>query len=354
MEETEQNKSEQATPFKLNKARERGAVARGLDLGFLTALTAFVGYGWIAGRGLEDRIGLAARRAIVAAPDVLASPNEILAVSGALASTVLQPLAVMALVIFAVVLLFELIQTGVVFSTQPLKPDFNRLNPGQNLKRLFSIRLLVETVKNVLKLVVYGGIAYLAIRHAAAASFPTITDARALAFAMTSGAFRLLFLFMAAAAAFAVVDQMIVRRDFSKKMRMSRRELRREVRDREGEPRMKQRRKQLHAEFSKLSQSLKNIRGADVLITNPTHFAVALKYDNRTMTAPTVVAQGANQFALRLRRLAFQHGVVIIENRELSRALYYKCPLNSEIPETLYQPIADIYLALRKSRTAHA
>lgn len=354
MEETEQNKSEQATPFKLSKARERGAVARGLDLGFLTALTAFVGYGWIAGAGLEDRIGLAARRAIVVAPNVLASPNEILAVSGALASAVLQPLAVMAGVIFAVVLLFELLQTGIVFSTQPLKPDFTRLNPGQNLKRLFSIRLLIETAKNVLKLAVYGGIAYSAIRHAAVASFPTIVDAHSLAFSMTSGAFRLLFLFMAAAAAFAVFDQLIVRRDFSKKMRMSRRELRREARDREGEPRMKQRRKQLHAEFSKLSQSLKNIRGADVLITNPTHFAVALKYDNRTMTAPSVVAHGTHQFALRLRRLAFQYGVVIIENRELARALYYKCPLNSEVPEALYRPIADIYLALRKNRTAHA
>jgi len=353
MEDTEQNKSEQATPFKLTKAREKGSVARGMDLGFLTSLAALIGYGWIAGPSLEGQIGLAARRAIVTAPNVLASPNEILAVTGVLMSSIFRPLAVMAVVIFATVLLFEMIQTGVVFSTQPLKPDFNRLNPGQNLKRLFSVRLLVETVKNILKLAVYGGIAFLAIRHARA-DFATITDARSLAYTMTGAAFRLLLLLLAGAAVFAAIDQMIVRREFSKKMRMSRRELRRESRDREGEPRMKQRRKQLHAEFVKLSQSLRNIKGADVLVTNPTHFAVALKYDGRTMAAPKVVAHGTHQFALRLRRLAFQYGVVIIENRELARALYYKCPLNSEVPEAFYRPVADIYTALRKQKTAHA
>lgn len=346
MEDTEQNKSEQATPFKLNRARQRGAVARGMDLGFLAALSGFIAWSLIVGANFQEQATLASRQALVAAPTVLPSANELLAVIGAVFSAVLRPLVILLATVFGAVLLMEMIQTGVVFSTQPLKPDFNRLNPAQNLKRLFSIRLLIETGKNVLKLAVYCGLGYFAIRDAQS-SFATITDARSLAFALGDAGVRLLMYFAGAAALIALIDQLIVRRDFAKKMRMSRRELRRENRDREGEPRMKQRRKQLHGEFVKLSQSLRNIRGADVLVTNPTHYAVALRYDGRTMAAPRVVGQGVNQFAVRLRRLAFLYGVTIVENPPLARALH-ACPLNGEIPEALYQPVADIYTALRR------
>lgn len=131
---------------------------------------------------------------------------------------------------------------------------------------------------------------------------------------------------------------------------MSRRELRREVRDREGDPRLKHRRKQLHREFAKMSKSLRNVRGADVLVTNPTHYAVALKYDTRAMSAPTVVSRGVNEYAQRLKRAAFLYGVVIVENRQLARALYHRCELEREVPEAFYRPVADVYRQIRKSQ----
>ena len=105
-------------------------------------------------------------------------------------------------------------------------------------------------------------------------------------------------------------------------MRMSRRELRREHRDREGEPRQKQKRKQLHAEFVQASQSLRGVKGADVVVTNPTHYAVALRYDAASMAAPAVVSRGAGDLALRIKQLAFRHNVVVIEDKALARALY--------------------------------
>jgi flagellar biosynthetic protein FlhB len=129
-------------------------------------------------------------------------------------------------------------------------------------------------------------------------------------------------------------------------MRMSRRDVRREARDREGDPRLKQRRKQLHREFAKSSESLRNLRGADVLITNPTHFAVALRYDPKTMLAPVVVSRGAHAFALRLRRTAFLYGVVIVREPALARALF-RCDLNQPVPEALFSPVAAIYRGLR-------
>jgi flagellar biosynthetic protein FlhB len=131
-------------------------------------------------------------------------------------------------------------------------------------------------------------------------------------------------------------------------MRMSRREVRRELRDREGEPRLKQKRKQMHAEFVRLAQSVRNIRKADVLIVNPQHLAVALQYDPRTMTAPRVVSLGTGHLALRLKRLAFLYGVPTVENRPLAWAIYRKGALNMPIPEPCYRPVADIYNRIRK------
>lgn len=355
MAETEQNRSEQATPFKLIKAREKGSVARGIDLGFLTALAGFCGYAWIAGPSLAAQIARGAADAFVSAPQILASPNEILAVTGLVLASMVRPVAFLAGVIFVIVLVFEIIQTGPVFSTHALQPDFNRLNPANGFKRVFSLRMLVETGKNILKLCVYTALAGWVIRQAQTQTLITITDARSLGEAMAHMGFRLMTLFLAGAVVFAALDQLIVRNDFLKKMRMSRREVRRERRDREGEPRMKQRRKQLHAEYAKLSQSLRNVRGADILITNPTHYAVALKYDPRTMAAPMVVSRGAHQFAQRLKSLAFIYGVVIIQNPELARSLYRRCQIDQEIPEAYYKAVADIYLNIRKQKQkAHA
>ena len=348
MDDTEQNKSEQPTSFKLDRARRKGSVARGMDLGFLTALAAFLGYAWIFGRSLQEQIGQSARGALVAAPNVLGSPNELMAVTGMVLSHAARPLALMAGAIFLVVLTFEVFQTGFIFTTEPLRLDFGRLSPAKGLKRLFTVKLLIETAKNILKLIVYVAITYAVIRHAQKSSLAAITDAGSLAAAMTATGFKLLAFYVIAAIGFAAADQLISRRDFMKKMRMSRREVRRESRDREGEPRMKQRRKQLHAEFVKLSSSLRNVRGADVLITNPSHYAVALKYDRGAMEAPTIVSRGANQFALRLKQAAFVYGVTVVEDRQLARSLYFKCEMNREIPDAYFRRVADIYLSIRE------
>jgi len=147
---------------------------------------------------------------------------------------------------------------------------------------------------------------------------------------------------------FAAIDQIIARWQFIKKMRMDRRELRQEAKEREGEPRMKQKRKQLHREFAKASHSMRGLKGADVLITNPQHIALALSYQPGVAQAPKVVSMGLNQVAQRLKRLAFLYGIPIVENRTLARELYRKSVLGGPIPEHCYKPVADIYNALRR------
>ncbi|HWE45784.1 MAG TPA: EscU/YscU/HrcU family type III secretion system export apparatus switch protein [Caulobacteraceae bacterium] len=344
---TEQDRSEAPTRFKLDRARREGSVARGLDLGFLGGFAAFIVYLWAAGHTLGANLALTAKRAIVIGPDVAVGSDPLLQLTGEVFSAALRPLAMLVGAVFLTVLALELVQTGFVFSFKPLQPNFGKLNPTRGLKRLFTPRILIETGKNVLKLAVYVALAVWVIAATYREVAPAIADGRALADAIARAGFRLLTLFLLAAVFFAILDQLIVRRDFLKRMRMSRREVRREMRDREGDPRLKQRRRQVHREFAKLSRSLRNIRGADVLITNPAHYAVALKYDTRTMAAPKVVSRGANQHALRLKRAAFLYGVVIVEDRPLARALYQRCDVDREVPETCFRAVADIYRRLR-------
>lgn len=348
MEESEQDKSERPTSFKLTRARQKGAVARGMDLGFLTALAAFLGYVWIAGPLLGGAVGQAARGAFVGGLALADGDNALLSAVALLLSPVVRPLVLLLASVFLVVLLFEIVQTGVVFSAQPLKPDFSRLNPANGLKRLFSPRLLLETLKNVLKLAVYTTLAFLIIRAALRSDIGSVHDASGLVAVQTRTAMRLIAVFVLGAIGFAVLDQLIVRRQFLKKMLMSRREVRRESRDREGDPRFKQKRKQLHREFAKASQSLRGLRNADVLITNPQHVAVALRYEPATMQAPMLVSAGINHLAQRLKRLAFLYGIPIIESRALARELFGRSALNGPIPEDCFQPVADIYNAIRR------
>ena len=346
--QSEQEKSEAPTPFKLNRARQKGSVARGMDLGFATSITALLGYLWISGPKLAGTISLASKRALVTASTVNSGSNEILQLANATLMSVAQPLIFLIAVIFITVLVFEVVQTGFVFSFTPLSPDFSKLNPANGLKRVFSMRQLIETAKNISKLAIYSVLAVLVILDAQKRVIPTIYDAFGLIAAIGQMGFRLLVMFAGAAVIVAAIDQLISRRDFLKRMRMSRGETKRESRDREGDPRLKQRRRQIHRDYAKLSKSLKNVRGADVLITNPTHYAVALSYNPNTMAAPKVVAHGTEQLALRLKRLAFLYGVVIVENRELARNLYRRCEIDREIPDVYFRAVAGIYRQIRK------
>jgi len=351
MESGEQDRSEQASTFKLMRARRKGSVARGMDLGFMVGLAVTLGYFWANGEGDAAAIASVSRAALVTGPQLADGNDPIITLSVLVFASAAKPLMLFAGAAFLATLLFEVLQTGVVFSAEPLKPDFSRLNPAKGLKRLFTVRLLIETLKNVIKLAAYGYVAWLILKGAMRSEAPLVTDASQLLAGMTHSAFRLLAAFALLALIFATIDQLIVRRDFSKKMRMSRRELKREHREREGEPRLKQRRKRLHGEFVKQSQGLRNIKSADMLIVNPTHVAVALRYDARSMLAPATVAVGTDRVALRYRRLAMLYGVPVIEDRLLARALLAACRLNDLIPEACFPAVARHYNDLRRPKT---
>jgi flagellar biosynthetic protein FlhB len=254
------------------------------------------------------------------------------------------------LLVVAIAAMSVLLQIGFLFSVHALKPDFTRLNPANGFKRIFSVQTFYETGKSVLKLVVYSALASLVVMVAALHATDAAVEPRAVATLIGVYALKLLFWMTGAMALFAAVDLLFVRRQYAKKMMMSRRELREEMRQREGDSRIKQRRRQLAQELLKRSRSMRQLRSADVLVTNPTHYAVAMRYDSRSMLAPQVVSKGAGEFALRLRRLAFVYGVPVVEDKALARELFFKVALDSLIPERFFRSTAAIYLRLQTRR----
>lgn len=350
----EQNKTEEATPFKLKRAREKGAVARGIDLGFFSSLGAFIAFAAFCGASLMRQTTLDAHRLFGDIADIATAP-EALAMAASPFWNAFQNVALMGAIIMAVVATFEIVQVGgIIVSTQPLKPDFNRLNPAKGLKRIFSMRMLKETGKNVLKLVFYGAAAFLIIREALALRAASIVDTASLIDALHERSGQLGFAFLMIALIFAALDQVVSRGEFAKQMRMSRSELTREHKEREGEPRLKQKRRQLHAEFAKQTKGFGDLGGADMLIVNPDHYAVALAYDAKTMSAPIVLAKGRNHFALELKRRANMLAVPIISAPPLARALFKACAPGEQAPAPLYREIAHLYLALARAKTREA
>ncbi|OJW72808.1 MAG: hypothetical protein BGO57_00415 [Sphingomonadales bacterium 63-6] len=347
----DQNRSEEATPFRLSKAREKGQVARGMDLGFMGSLAALAAVGLFAGEGFVARIAALMRLSFTSGIDHTREADDVLASVAALYWPAFQPLIVLGLVAMVLLVLLELLQLrGFIFTTAPLKPDFSRLNPAKGLKRLFSLKMLKETGKNLLKLVGYTAITWLLIDWAMRSFADSMGDAATLGRAMGSAATRLVLAFLGAAFAFMVLDQIVARSEFRKQMRMSRRDVTREAKEREGEPRLKQKRRQLHEEMRKQSDGLGKLDGSDFLVVNPEHFAVALQYRPDEMAAPIVRAKGRNHFAQLLKRKARLLGLPVIADPALARALFRDCEAGRPIGAKHFHGVARHYARLRRER----
>ncbi len=348
----EQNKTEEATPFKLKKAREKGQVARGMDLGFAAGLIALGAGATYAGQDFSVRVASIMRHSFVSGISGEGDPNEALALIGSVYWTAFQPLIVFGGLVALVLITLEILQLrGLIFTTHPLKPDFKRLNPAQGIKRLFSLRMLKETLKNVVKFTFYtiaaGTIGILALSEWGG----QLTGADRLAQSMEAVGLRLIYVFIALALVFAAIDQVIVRSEFRKQMRMSRRELTRETKDREGEPRLKQKRKDLHQQMRQQADQVAAVPGSDLMVVNPEHYAVALRYRPSQDAAPVVQARGRDHSALLLKRKAALHAVPIISSPPLARALYADSRAGQEISAAHYRDVAKLYRNLR-DRTA--
>jgi flagellar biosynthesis protein FlhB len=356
--EQEQNRNDPATPFKLAEARRRGVVAKSAELNTALVILAFVALLFGGGRALFER-QLRLDAALLSQAH-LPGFSESVAL-GWLSAALMDTLALLAPVFLAVVaagVLASLLQTGPVFSFEPLKPDFDRINPASGLKRIFSMRLVFEAVKNTLKLGLFGYAIYALLEGLMPLLLGLVqADPHAFARIGLDTVVALLFKLALVMLAIALLDFGYVRREFAQRMMMSRRELREEHKRREGDPKVRQRIRELQREMRKRAKALRRVPEADVLITNPTHLAVALRYRREEMNAPRVLAKGAGELAGRMRRIARRRGVPILENRPLARQLFLHGQLDAPIPEAAYAEAARVLAwayALRELKGAAA
>jgi flagellar biosynthetic protein FlhB len=340
--ETGGEKTEEPSQKRLKDARERGQVPRSRELTNFATMIGGSATLIAIGGSLAARLSQIMRRGLNIDPQSLRNPDSVLTALGtacASAITVLLPIfgALIALVLLASVAL-----GGWNFSLQAMAPDFSRLSPLAGLKRLFGVRGASELGKALLKLAVVGGVC------AGVVSW-IFRDVMALAHmepraAIGRGAGLVAWSFVwlcASLALVAIVDVPLQLFQFKLALRMTRQELRDEAKESDGRPETKQRIRQMQQTLAR-RRMMHKIPGADVVIVNPTHFAVALKYDPKKMRAPRVLAKGVDLVAQNIRRIAAENRVPIFESPKLARALYRCTDLNKEIPAGLYVAVAQV------------
>jgi len=353
MSESDTDKSQDATPHKLREAQKRGEVAKSTEANFAAIMAALVAICFAVGPGIAKReLGVAQNVMKDAARSDWSSSGTLHWMLQAVFDSI-EALAPLLAAIVCVAVLANVFQVGGVFSFDPVTPDFKRINPATGLQRLFSKRVLYDALRSLIKLSLLAWVAWSALMHALPDMLKlNYIDARGHAAVALGAVGPLLFKLLLALVLIALVDLLYTRWDYSKKMRMSHRDIQDEHKQREGDPRIRQRIRQLRNELLKQSQAVGKLPEADVLITNPTHIAIALSYKHGEMPAPKLLAKGKGQLAAKMRSAARQHNIPVVENPPLARELYKRTQSDQFVPEDLYPKVARILIwvyAMRKT-----
>jgi len=336
----QEDRTEAATPRRLQKAREQGQVPLSREVPALAVLAsiALVLMMWApsAARDMVERLS-----GFLAQTDRIdLSDGGRAAIFGAGAAT-LRMAAPFVLAALAFGAAAVLLQTRGQLNTRALRPDLSRLSPLSGIRRLISLDSLVETGKSLVKLAVMGMAAWFVVSgHLSGLALASITDLRLLPAQAVRLVLRVLLAILAVQGVIAAADVIWVRVRHARSLRMSRHDIREEMKETEGDPRVKHRLRQIRMQRAR-KRMLAAVPKATVVITNPTHYAVALTYDRATNAAPRVVAKGVDSMAARIREVAAAHRVPSVANPPLARALY-RVELETEIPAEHYQAVAEI------------
>jgi flagellar biosynthetic protein FlhB len=344
--EQEQNRSEQATPFKLEEARKQGQVAKSLEFNTLLMMWGLIILAMIWGGSAWHELAQMSRSLFASSADLDISLDN----GGWMAGLVRSFISLMAPVLLVgagIAVIANIVQTGPIFTFKPLKPKGERINPVAGFKRIYNKKMLFDAFKSLLKLLVLGGVATAFFL----ATWPQLLGAQSIDGAMVeawfgSHAIALMFRLGLALVLIGLLDLMYTRHKFKNDMMMSRREIGEEVKRREGDPQIRAKLRQLQRENLKQAASVKRVPEADVLITNPEHIAIALRYERGSMGAPVMIARGADAWAAEMRAVARRHGIPIFERRKLARQMFRSATLDQAIPPDTYVDVARIYAEL--------
>lgn len=341
-EDNDLDKSEPATPRRLEKAREEGQVARSRELNTFSLLGAGVLMLWFMGERLFHGLTVGVHTSMWFEPRLGRDTNIMLAQALQSAWQALYALLPIFAVFVVVAILSSVSLGGLLFSSKALAFKGERLDPIKGVKRMFSMQTMVELLKTIGKVICITAVAVVVIR---AHMEPMLALMYAHPYAALTEGMRLVVLscgLIVLALLFVVlIDAPWQVFSHHKKLRMSRQDIKQEHKESEGDPQLKARIRQQQRTMAR-QRMMSNVPSADVIITNPTHVAVALRYDADSADAPRVVAKGLDHLALRIRELGRAHRVPVLESPELARTLYRDVELDQEIPAGLYAAVAEV------------
>jgi len=335
-------KSEEPTAKKLTDARKKGQIARSKDLGTMFVLVGSACAMLLMGDLLAERLALMMKNLFTISRAEALDVNAIFAKVGAAASSVIAPM----LWIFGIILVAAFVGNtllgGMSFSTEAMAPKASKLSPLAGFKRMFGVQAWVELLKSILKFFVVFIVAYLLLNglfdQILGLSLETIPTNFGHAVNM------LLWMFLVLALSIgliAIIDAPYQVWNHTRQLKMTKQEIKDEHKNTEGNPEIKGRIKRTQYEMSQRRQ-MAEVPNADVVITNPTHFSIALKYDAAVGGAPVLIAKGVDEMAIHIRTIAKEHGVEILASPALARSLYYTADVDKDIPEELYAAVAQV------------
>lgn len=350
--ETEE-KTEAATPHRRQEARKKGQVARSSDLNSTIVILAVIvtlyslrGY---VGDSLADYL----RQILGSDMGITLTSDRFFHVSKMTLYLCLQILSPIfaAAIVFGILINFA--QVGMVVAAEKINPKLSNINPIEGFKRIFSKRALVEFAKTMIKVLVIGSVTYKLIQKA----LPQIITLLHMDLASSMGvfaklAFRVSITAVAIFLVIAVLDLVYQKWEYGQSLRMSKDEIKKEMKQTEGDPMIKARIREKQRLMS-MNRMMQSIPEATVLIINPEHLAVALKYDEKSMEAPQIVAKGAGYVAQRIKEKAAEYKIPVVEDKQLARALYKTAEIGDFVPVELYQAVAGVIAAiyaLKKNR----
>ena len=341
-EESDLEKTEPASPGRLEKAREEGQVARSRELVTFVMLATGLGALWVTGEMMGGHFASALRNGLQFERASGFDSSHMMLQAGTAILHAFQALMPLLAMMLVAALVAPMMLGGWLFSTKSLAPNFSKLNPVAGLGRMFSTETLAELTKTIVKSLLVGSVAWWVISANVGAIMALMSTPVHAALPHTlrlvAGICALIIGSLLLVAAIDVPYQLW---SHAKKLRMSREDLRQEQKENDGDPQVKAQIRRQQQQMAK-RRMMAEVPKADIIVTNPSHFAVALKYLDKDMRAPRVVAKGADLVALRIRAMAREHNVPVLEAPPLTRALFRHTQLGDEIPAALYAAVAEV------------
>lgn len=348
------DKTEDPSPYRLEKSREKGEVASSKELNTTIVLAAcFVAF-LLSSVYMFEVLGKYIDDLYLLAPEKALSREGVIQLIEVTMQVIFKCIFPVTLVSMIFSLFIPIMQVGFIFAPEVLEAKLERIDPMKGFGRIFSKKSVFQLLKGLLKFAVIFVIVYWMLDEVTNslvgffyADIPTILNY------VTNATTKIIFSILVGLFVLAVADFAFEKYEFLQKMRMTKKEVKDELKEKEGNPEVRSKIKSIQREMAR-KRMMKDVPKADVIITNPTHISIAIRYDRSTMVAPIVVAKGSDNVALRIREIAQSHQVPIVENITIARALYKEVKLGESIPRNLYLAVAEIlgfvYRLKRKSK----